>query len=286
MIDLDQMDAQLDRALTDLLELPARPAWPPLGSAESASVPSSRPMGTEDVRPELLELARFDDAETLAGATADSLDAVTRRTMRALLAGRKDAVRSGLDELWGLARVGDDREALHRYWVQRWWAAVEWGSEAERFDVLDHCRERAYRFDEFEWWGNLTLLLATMEKHDEACRAFDVAAALVGRAPIHGHRRDVVTNLIEGAALLGDTGRVVKASRSLVASEGRLVIVGAGVVCKGSVDRYLALGFAAQGRWADASRSFRSAADAHRALSAAPLLARTLRQAEQASLAA
>jgi len=58
------------------------------------------------------------------------------------------------------------------------------------------------------------------------------------------------------------------------------------VVCKGSIDRYRGLGFAAAGRWADAASSFTAAVAAHRALGAGPLLARTLQQAEQAQVAA
>lgn len=268
VIDLDRMDAQLDLALTDVV------GDPPVEPGPGAGVR------------ELLELGRLDEVDALVASTTDRLDSVMWRTMRALLDGRRDAVRSGLDELRALTGAGHHSAELDRYWAQRFWAAVEWGSEAERFEVLDHCRARAYRFDDLRWWGNLTLLLSTLGKGDEATRAFDATADILGRCADAGLRLDAVTNLIEGAALLGDAGRVTRASRWLAAFEGRLVIVGAGEVCKGSVDRYLALGFAAQGRWADAGRTFRSAAAAHRAMGAAPLLARTLQQAAQASVAA
>lgn len=33
-------------------------------------------------------------------------------------------------------------------------------------EVLEHCRERAYRFDELHWWANLTLLLTATGMHE------------------------------------------------------------------------------------------------------------------------
>jgi hypothetical protein len=97
---------------------------------------------------------------------------------------------------------------------------------------------------------------------------------------------DLVTNCIEAAALLNDPGRVVAAARSLPGPDGRLVVVGAGVVCKGAVDRYRALGLAAAGRWGEAAERFRSAEATHRALGAEALLARTLQQASGSLVAA
>ena len=191
--------------------------------------------------------------------------------------------RWGHEELRRLARRTDDPEAWDRYWLQRLWAAFEWGTEEERFDVVDHCRER---FDDLPWWGNLALLLAAMGKHDEATRAFDDAMRLVEAGADDAVRLDVVSNLVEAATLLGDAGRVVAAARHLHGPAGGLVVVGDGVVCKGSVDRYLGLGHAALGQWADAAECFRSAEAAHRSMGAEPLLARTLRQASGALVAA
>ncbi len=96
----------------------------------------------------------------------------------------------------------------------------------------------------------------------------------------------MVTNLIDAAALLGDARRVALAGRQLRTETGRLVVVGDGVVCKGSVDRYLGLIHAAVGQWADAAEYFRSAETTHRSIGAEPLLARTLQQASGALAAA
>ena len=52
-----------------------------------------------------------------------------------------------------------------------------------------------------------------------------------------------------------------------------------GIVCKGSVDRYKALGYAALGKWKQADRYFRRAETLHLEIGAGPLLARTRQQA-------
>lgn len=265
MIDLDRIDAQLAAAVTEAGPAPAavrpRPVPPTAGVAE------------------LLELGQLEEVDLRIAAATDRRDQATWAAMRALLDGRRDAVRTGIDTLLRLAREGDDAEALDRSSALRFWAAFEWGTEEERLDALDHCRDRAYRFDDLQWWGNLTLLLAATGKQDEGVRAFDAALQLVPGVRRDGARLDVVTNLVEAAALLGDTARVARAGRQLRTPTGRLVVVGEGVVCKGSVDRYLGLVHAAAGDAPAADRYFSRAASAHRALGAGPLLARTLQQA-------
>ena len=286
MIDLDRIEAQLSAAVTEGVRRPPAPASmrrAPAPTPAAAPVPSSRPRrpspqpAPAGVR-ELLELGLLGQADARIAAATDRLDQTTWATMRALLDGRRDAVGIGIDALARLAQEGS-REALDRAWTLRFYAAVEGGSSDERHVVLDHCRDRAYRFDDLPWWGSLTLLLAVLGKQDEAGRAFDQALPLAAGAPKDGVRLDVVTNLIEAAALLGDAGRVALAGRQLRTPTGRLVVVGDGVVCKGSVDRYLGLLHAAMGQWGDAAECFRSAEAAHRSLGAQPLLARTLQQA-------
>lgn len=286
MIDLDRIEAQLSAAVTEEVRRPPAsvqrvPA--PAPTPAPAPVPSprhrrSRPQPAPAGVRELLELGLLEEADACIAAATGRLDRTAWATMRALLDGRHDAVSIGIDALARLAQDGDP-EALSRAWTLRYYAALEWGSEDERYDVLDHCRDRAYRFDDLHWWGNLTLLLAVLGKQDEAVRAFDQALPLAAGAPRDGLRLDVVTNLVEAAALLGDAGRVALAGRQLRTETGRLVVVGDGLVCKGSVDRYLGLMHAAVGQWGDAAEYFRSAETTHRGLGAAPLLARTLQQA-------
>ena len=302
MIDLDRMEAQLSAALTAgpvptftpvqpapapaptpapaapaaLASRPARPARPARNAA-----PVAPPAGVV----ELMELGLVEEADTRIAATSDRLDQTTWATMRALLDGRRDAVRMGVDSLARLAQDGDSR-APDRVWMLRFWSAFEWGTPEDRFDALDHCRERAYRFDDLGWWGNLTLLLAAMGKQDEAIRAFDCTIPLAAGASNDAVRLDAVTNLVEAATFLGDAGRVALAGRHLRVETGRLVVVGAGAVCKGSIDRYLALIHAAVGQWGDAAEYFRRAEAIHRAIGAEPLVARTRHQARSVPVAA
>ena len=227
----------------------------------------------------LLESGMIDEVEARIASTTDRLDALTWATMRSLLLGHREPAAAGIEKLGELARTSEAREPWERYWLQRFWAAFEWGSPDERLAVLDHCRERAYRFDELHWWANLTLLLAATGTYEEAVRAFDETHRCVSAV-----RKDVVwldelTNLIEAAALLGDADRLAACHRALRWADGRVVVVGNGIVCKGSVDRYKALGCAALGKWKQADRYFRSAETLHREIGAGPLLARTRAQA-------
>ena len=293
MIDLDRIDAQLSAAVTEKVRRPSPPvrrAPAPAPTPAPAPIPSSRPHRSRPqpapagVR-ELLELGLLEEADARVAAAVDRVDQATWATMRALLDGRRDAMNIGIDALARLAQDGN-REAHDRAWTLRFYAALEWGTADGRNDVLDHCRDRAYRFDDLQWWGNLTLLLAALGKQDESVRAFDQALRLAAGAPKDAVRLDVVTNLIEAAALLGDAGRVALAGRELRIQTGRLVVVGDGVVCKGSVDRYLGLIHAAVEQWGDAAEYFRRAETTHRSIGAKPLLARTLQQASGVPVAA
>ena len=282
MINLDEMEAQLAAALSEAVG--RSPAPEPRAPVSRAPEPPPRPRPHAEVaRPssptELLELGLLEEADAAMSAVSHPRDALSWTTMRALLDGRQDAARTGVEELRRLAQKTDDPQAWCTYWTQRFWAAFQWGPEDERYDVLHHCRDRAYRFDDLPWWGNLALLLAAMGKTDEAARAFDDALHMVAAAPQDAVRIDVVTNLIEAAALLGDPGRVVAAGRHLRGPVGRLVVVADGAVCKGSVDRYRGLSCAALGQWAEAGECFRSAEATHRSLGAGPLVARTVEQA-------
>ncbi|MDQ6725874.1 MAG: hypothetical protein M3066_06890, partial [Actinomycetota bacterium] len=234
----------------------------------------------------LLEQGRLEEADAEMADAGGGADATTWTTMRALLDGQRPAVAAGLAAMLDLARASGEACTWDRYWTQRWWAALEWGDENERYEVLDHCRTRAYRHGDLAWWGRLTLSLAGLGRTEEAVRAFDEAHRLLAGSAPSDVRLDVLSDLVEGAAVLGDASRIVLAHRSVDWPEGRLVVVGPAVLCKGSVDRYRGLGLAAAGRWPEAGDCFRAAAEVHRALGAGPLLDRTHRQAERCRSAA
>jgi tetratricopeptide (TPR) repeat protein len=288
VIDLDRMEDQLARAVTGASRpVPEQVPRAPVPAPTPAPAPCSPPMpaGPSMTVPELLELGHLDEAQSRM-ATAGPLDSTTWATMRALLEGRRDAASAGVQEMLGLARASGDQDAWDRYWIQRFWMALECGTEQERYDVLHHCRERAYRFDELGWWGQLALLLAVMGKQDEAQRCFDDAGGLLSRMAQDARWLDALTNLLEAAAVLGDNGRVAAFARALRWPEDRLVVVGPAAVCKGSVERYRGLGLAAAGRWQEADACFGRAEAAHGAIGAGPLLARTRQQASGIRVAA
>ena len=281
MIDINSFSERLASAVTEAVPTGReRPAPGPPRRAPRKWAPASMSVA------ELLELGLIDDAEVQIAATTDKRDALTWATMRALLYGHRDEAAAALGKLRDLAASTGDPEADARYRVQRFWATFEWGGDDERYDVLGHCRERAYRFDDLLWWGHLTLLLAVMGKHDEAGRAFDEGLGLLAGVAKDRYGLDVLTNLIEGAALLGDAVRVAAAGRVLRGPEDRLVVVGPGVVCKGSVERYRALVHMASGRWTKAEECFRRAEALHGEIGAGLLLARTRRQAASPLVAA
>jgi tetratricopeptide (TPR) repeat protein len=278
VIDIDRIDEQLASAVSGAVapvrKQPAPVPTPTSAPAPAGATPRPERRAAAPMRvPELLELGLVDEAEAAIAAATDPRDALTWATMRALLHGDQKTAAAGI------AKQAQDAGVVDRYWAQRFWAAVQWGAEEERYDVLDHCRTRAYRFDDLVWWGNLTLLLAAMGKSDEALRAFDEALPLLAGVVKDAAWLDVLTNLIEAAALLGDAGRVAGAGHSLRWPEDRLVVLGPGVVCKGSVERYRALVHAASGRWDKAAECFGAAEAVHRAIGAGPLLRRTLQQA-------
>ena len=285
VIDINRIDEQLASAVAGAVA-PVRRQPAPVPTPTPAPAPAratpkrGRRASAPMTVPELMALGLVDEAEVAIAAATDPRDALTWTTMRALLHGDQKTAAAGM------AKLAQEPACVDRYWAQRLWAAFEWGSEHERHDVLDHCRTRAYCFDDLVWWGNLTLLLAVMGKHDEASRAFDDALPQLGGVVKDAAWLDVLTNLIEGAALLGDASRVAAAGRTLRWPEDRLVVVGPAVVCKGSVERYRALVHLAGGRWDKAEECFRSAEAIHRAIGAGPLLRRTVQQATASSLAA
>lgn len=247
MIDVDALEDQLEQVLAANLGLPpapetALPFW--------AHSPSPR----------------------------DDQRAQNDEVMQALLEGRVRDARQGLDNALRPGRHAADPEAVSRHLTQRFWLVLEWGGEDEQYDLLDECRTRAYTYGELPWLAALTLLLAHLERRDEATRELAAAAAECHSLPPHPSRLDILTNLAEATFLLGDAERARLLRKWFATVPEQLVIVGGGAVCKGALSRYRGQVAAVVGAWDEADKGFRAAVDAHRALGARPLLARTLRQ--------
>ncbi|MDQ3979437.1 MAG: hypothetical protein M3314_07805 [Actinomycetota bacterium] len=213
------------------------------------------------------------------GSMADRRDAAAWATMRALLDGRQADARAANELVRQLGAQAHDPNADERYWQQRFWVVLEWGSEEERFELLDHCRKRAYWQQDISWRSALVLLLARMGRVDEAAREFDETASRVlpGR-PHDAEWLDMTTNLAEAAALLNDARRATTLNRAVDWPQTGMVVVGQAQVCKGSIARFHALIASTTIRWAEADKAFAVATETHRRAGAQPLLARTLRE--------
>jgi len=205
-------------------------------------------------------------------------DAIGWAVMRALLTGRASAARAGIDESAALDPGKRHPQVQERTWAQRFALALAWGEVHERYEVLDHCRERAYCHGDAAWQGRLTLLLAVLGRSDEARRQFDTTIDAVLHTPsCDAGWLDLATDLAEAAAILGDAERSDLTRRGLDrAAKAPIAVVGNAWVCKGSVARYQALVTAASGGADVTDGYFRAAAETHRRLGAEVLLARTL----------
>lgn len=319
MIDLDWLDEQLEQALSEEVRcarhgLPApartRPASrsrrppvavgpaspPPAGPVEAAGTPLAPVDGLLDVTgharrvQDLVRLGRLHEADLhiaahaflagQSGTTADRRDAAAWATMRALVDGREADARAGAEQVLALGRETGDPDAWLRYLVLRYRVLLEWGSEEEHDELLDHCRARAYWFDELAWRGALTLLLARVGKRDEAAREFDLTTSRVRASGPLGLGTDacldVTTDLAEAAAVLGDAGRAATAARSSGWPATGMVVSGRADVCKGPIAHFRALAAMAAGEREQADRYFRAAAEAIRGMGAPLLLARVL----------
>ncbi|MGH9224069.1 MAG: hypothetical protein ACRD2W_09885 [Acidimicrobiales bacterium] len=210
------------------------------------------------------------------GITEDRADAAAWDAMRALLDGRRDDARDGVDAVRRLGERARAADAAERTWALRFWVGLEWGDAGEQCELLDHCRERAYRYNDLPWRAALTMQLARMGRTDEATREFDAVAAHLKSLPRNAITLDILTNLAEAAFYLRDKRRASLVEEPIMAAKVSLVTVGRAWVCKGSVARFAAHVAAAKGEWDDADRYFAAAMKTHRRIHAEPLVARTL----------
>ncbi|HEX2192161.1 MAG TPA: hypothetical protein VHH09_03130 [Acidimicrobiales bacterium] len=210
------------------------------------------------------------------GLATDRRDAAAMSAMVALLDGRQAEARSASDAVLALTPETGDRQGTDVYWAQRLWIVLEWGAEDEHGELLDYCRERAYRDDDPAWMGTISLLLARAGRVDEARAAFDAASRALDTGPGSAAWLDLATDLAETAALLADAGRAATVTRALARTAVPPVTMGRGWVCKGATARYRGLLAAALARWDEADRAYREAVAVQRSIGAGPLLARTL----------
>jgi class 3 adenylate cyclase/DNA-binding CsgD family transcriptional regulator len=110
------------------------------------------------------------------------------------------------------------------------------------------------------WRPGLALIYLEVGQRDEARAEFEKLAA----DDFTGMRRDgrwlyCMVYLSEVCAALGDAARAAVLCRLLLPYAGRNIVLGAGIACCGSADRYLGLLCATMGRWPEAQQHFEQA---------------------------
>lgn len=233
-----------------------------------------------------LELAKVEksSADQAAHAAAvrrtgrpdHSWDVEAWTAMRALLEGRVDDAKAAAAAAFARAREAGDPQAEESYLAQRWWLALEWGGTVELAAVVGECRSRASSGGGRTWRAAAALALA---RNGE----LDLAAEELRRVTDHGMgdllrdtgRLHPLACLAEVTWMLGDGPRAATVGPLVEPFADRLVVVGRGRVCMGSVARACGLVSASTHRWDDAGHHMQSALASHRSIGALPLLART-----------
>jgi tetratricopeptide (TPR) repeat protein len=194
----------------------------------------------------------------------------------ALLEGRSRQALTYTDKALALGQQARDPEASSIYWTQQLDLLLEWGADGEMDGLVDVWRDIAHGHDQDPTWrASLALLLARTGRREQAADELDHLLSDNGADfPLDRNWVATVAAISEVAADLED--RRCAALASLLSPYARrLIVVGPGVVCRGSVARVLGLLSAATGNWTAAERQFQAALSAHDRVNARPLVART-----------
>lgn len=172
-------------------------------------------------------------------------------------------------------RVGDAMAPSY-FWLQQLAVALDWGNEDELAGLVDVWTDLVRRHDrDPAWRSSLALLLARSGRRAEAVAELDdLADQSCADIALDRHWLATVTAITEVAALVGDD-RSTPLARLLAPYSRRLVVVGPGVACRGSVARVMGLAAATARRWGAAERHFQAALSAHERIGSPPLVART-----------
>ncbi len=110
------------------------------------------------------------------------------------------------------------------------------------------------------WRPGLALLHLELGHRDKARAEFEtLAAGDLTSIPRDGRWLYCMVYLSEVCAGLGDAGRAAALYQLLLPYAGRNIVLGAGIACGGSADRYLGLLCAAMARWPEAQAHFEEA---------------------------
>ncbi|HEX7275926.1 MAG TPA: hypothetical protein VF244_00995, partial [Acidimicrobiales bacterium] len=228
-----------------------------------------------------MELGRLSQADediasftALANSIGDPLyrrDAVAYAVMRAILEGRFDDARSALLDVRALAeRAGDPKETQGGR-DQRYWMALEWGSDEAVADVEASLKALPVGRS---WAASVALLLARTRRYDEAQGWLDtISEHILSTRPFDGEWMQMASCALEAGALVRDP-RIAAVLLPLIQPyTDRVVVLSGGLMCLGSTARFAGLAAATCGEWELADRNFDTAVGMNQKLEAYPALA-------------
>jgi len=228
-----------------------------------------------------LELGRLSQADediasftNLANGIGDPIyrrDAASYAAMRAIMEGRWDDARSALLDVRALAeRAGDTKETPGGR-DQRFWMALEWGSDEAVAEVESSLKALPVGRG---WAAQVALLLARTRRYDEAIDWLGTMSEhVVSARPFDGEWMQMAACALEAGALVRDP-RVAAILLPLIQPYAdRVIVLSGGLMCLGSTARYAGLAAATCGDWELAERNFDLAVTINRKLEAYPALA-------------
>jgi class 3 adenylate cyclase/DNA-binding CsgD family transcriptional regulator len=110
------------------------------------------------------------------------------------------------------------------------------------------------------WRPGLALVYLELGQRDDGRAEFEkLAADDFAGMPRDGRWHYCIVYLSEVCAALGDAPRAAVLHRLLLSYTGRNVVLGSGIACCGSADRYLGLLSTTMGRWSEAQQHFEEA---------------------------
>ncbi len=230
-----------------------------------------------------LEMGRLSQADediaafsALASVSGDPLyrrDAAAYSAMRAMHEGRFEDARSAMLDIRALSeRAGDTKESQSDR-DQRYWMALEWGSDESVAEVEASLKAlplgRA-------WAATVALLLARTRRYDDAGEWLSsISEHVLSTRPFDAEWMQLVACGLEAGALVRDSRIATVVGPLIQPYADCVVVLSKGLVCLGSTARFAGLAAATCGDWELAERNFDAAVTVNRRLEAYPALAHT-----------
>ena len=157
---------------------------------------------------------------------------------------------------------------------QRYWMALEWGSNESLAEVEDSLKAMPLGR---AWAASVALLLARTRRYNEAGEWLaSISEHVLSTRPFDAEWMQMAACALEAGALVRDSRIAVVVGPLIQPYTDRVVVLSGGMVCLGSTARFAGLAAATYGDWELAERNFDTADTVNRKLEAYPALAHTL----------